>query len=306
MKPIKNLIPIRELQTLLRQWRRKGLTEGALLKVLELYLGLPNYMNEQGEYPVHFFYDLAASLKFRTAGNMLDAVRLTGNFGWEPGDNKLNMGCFWSPLWRDVPDSTADVAANDAAKLLQNLQRDNIYNNINNNIYSPSEINPSEEGRKFFHELNANPAEKAEVLQPLIGFFQQQEPDLPREEACADVVYLVNELLIPYFIAQERFLHMKHNGRLAWLKNLLRSTHGRELLKKAAEAGKQRRLLQKQQALAEVKQKNRPLSPHEWTDPVSGTRFYEDESEGVVVIPVGAPPRPSESSFFNVIKQCWA
>ena len=305
MKPIKNSIPIRELQTLLRQWRRKGLTEGALLKVLELYLGLPNYMNEQGEYPVHFFYDLAASLKFRTAGNMLDAVRLTGCFGWEPGENKLNMGCFWSPLWRDLPGSTADVAANDAAKLLQNLQRDNIYNNINNNN-SPSEINPSEEGRKFFHELNANPAEKAEVLQPLIGFFQQQEPDLPREEACTDVVYLVNELLIPYFIAQERFLHMKHNGRLAWLKNLLRSAHGRELLKKAAEAGKQRRLLQKQQALAEVKEKNRPLSPHEWTDPVSGTRFYEDESEGVVVIPVGAPPRPSETAFFNVIKQCWA
>ena len=75
MKPIKNSIPIRELQTLLRQWRRKGLTEGALLKVLELYLGLPNYMNEQGVYPVHFFYDLAASLRFRTAGNMLDAVR---------------------------------------------------------------------------------------------------------------------------------------------------------------------------------------------------------------------------------------
>lgn len=309
MKPIKNSIPIRELQTLLRQWRRKGLTEGALLKVLDLYLGLPNYMNEQGVYPVHFFYDLAASLKFRTAGNMLDAVKMTGCFGSEPGDNKLNMGCFWSPLWRDVPDSTADVTANDAAKLLQNLQRDNIYNNINNNIptqHAASLLDPSEEGRKFFHELNANPAEKAEVLQPLITYFQQQEPDLPREEACADVVYLVNELLIPHFIAQERFLHMKHNGRLAWLKNLLRSAHGRELLKKAAETGKQRRLTQKQQALAEVKLKNRPLSPHEWTDPVSGTRFYEDDSEGVVTIPAEAPPRPSEKAFWNVIKCSWS
>ena len=298
MKPIKNSIPIRELQTLLRQWRRKGLTEGALLKVLDLYLGLPNYMNEQGVYPVHFFYELSINLKFRTVTMMVEAVKRTGDFGWKPGENKLNIGCFWSPLWKEVTQLPASLPADLPADLPAKLQVDN--------IYSPSEINPSEEGRKFFHELNANPAEKAEVLQPLITFFQQQAPDLPREEACADVVYLVNELLIPHFIAQERFLHMKHNGRLAWLKNLLRSAHGRELLKKAAEAGKQRRLTQKQQALAEVKLKNRPLSPHEWTDPVSGTRFYEDDSEGVVKIPAEAPPRPSEKAFWNVIKCSWS
>ena len=305
MKPIKNSIPIRELQTLLRQWRRKGLTEGALLKVLELYLGLPNYMNEQGVYPVHFFYDLAASLKFRTAGNMLDAMQLTGSFGMEPGDNKLNIGCFWSPLWRELPDSTADVAADSAAKLLQNLQAgSNIYN-INNNISSPPEENPSEEGRKFFHEINANPAEKAEVLEPLIRFFQEQEAGVPREEACADVVHLVDELLIPHFIAQERFVRMKHSGRLAWLRNLLKSAHGKELMRKAAEAGRQRRALKQQQAQAEVMLNNRPLSPYEWTDPESGTRFYEDAIEGRVTIPADAPPRPSDAAFWNVIQRCW-
>ena len=309
MKPIKNSIPIRELQTLLRQWRRKGLTEGALLKVLDLYLGLPNYMNEQGVYPVHFFYELSINLKFRTVTMMVEAVKRTGDFGWKPGENKLNIGCFWSPLWKEVTQLPASLPADLPADLPAKLQVDNIYNNINNNIptqHAASLLDPSEEGRKFFHELNANPAEKAEVLQPLITFFQQQAPDLPREEACADGVYLVNELLIPHFIAQERFLHMKHNGRLAWLKNLLRSAHGRELLKKAAEAGKQRRLTQKQQALAEVKLKNRPLSPHEWTDPVSGPRFYEDDSEGVVTIPAEAPPRPSEKAFWNVIKCSWS
>ena len=198
-------------------------------------------------------------------------------------------------MWKNLP---ADLPAN--------LQvGNNIYNNINN-ISSPTKINPSEEGRKFFHEINANPAEKAEVLQPLIAWFQQQEPGLPREEACADVVHLVNELLIPHFIAQEKFLRMKHNGRLAWLRNLLKTAHGRELLKKAAEAGKQRRLSQRQQALAEVKQNNRPLSPYEWTDPNTATRFYEDPTEGLVTIPKEAPPRPSEESFWNVIQQKWS
>jgi len=37
--------------------------------------------------------------------------------------------------------------------------------------HAASLLDPSEEGRMFFHEVNANPAEKAEVLQPLITFF---------------------------------------------------------------------------------------------------------------------------------------
>lgn len=298
MKPIKNSIPIRELQTLLRQWRRKGLTEGALLKVLELYLGLPNYMNEQGMYPVHCFYELSICVKFRTVTMMVEAIKRTGDFGWLPGDNKQNIECFWSPLWK------ANVPTDLPASLPAKVQVGNIYNNTNS-ISSPSEMNPSEEGRKFFHEINTNPAEKAEVLQPLITFFQQQELEMPREEACTDVVYLVNELLIPHFTAQEKFLRMKHNGRLAWLKNLLKTTHGRELVKKAAEAGKLRRSLLRKQALDEVKQNNRPLSPYEWMDPETKTRFYEDESEGTMVIPAGAPPRPSDSAFWNVIKKSW-
>ena len=294
MKPIKNSIPIRELQTLVRQWRRKGLRESALLKVLELYLGLPNYMNEQGEYPVHFFYDLAMGLKFRTVTMMLEAVRQSESFGMEPGENKMNIASFYSPLWKDLP---ADLHAN--------LQvGSNIYN-INNNISSPPEENPSEEGRKFFHEINTNPAEKAEVLDPLIHFFQDQEAGVPREEACTDVVYLVDELLIPHFIAQERFVRMKHSGRLAWLRNLLKSAHGKELMRKAAEAGRQRRALKQQQAQAEVMLNNRPLSPYEWTDPESGTRFYEDAIEGRVTIPADAPPRPSDAAFWNVIQRCW-
>ena len=98
---------------------------------------------------------------------------------------------------------------------------------------------------------------------------------------------------------------MKHSGRLAWLRNLLKSAHGKELMRKAAEAGRQRRAIQQQQALALVKEKNRPLSPYEWTDPDSGTRFYEDDTEGQVTIPADAPPRPSEEAFWNVFKKSW-
>lgn len=297
MKPIRNTIPIRELQTLIRQWRHKGLKETALLKVLELYLGLPEYMNAAGEYPSHFFYELSKSLKFHTVTLMLESMKRTESFGWKEGDNKLNVSSFCSPLWKE--DAKMHV-------LPANLQEgSNI--TINNNINIPLSRgeDPSEEGKRFFHEIKMNPNEKAEYLEPLICHFQQQEAGVPREEACADVGYLVNELLIPHFSKQEKFLKMKHNGRLAWLRNLLKSAHGKELIRKAAEAGRQRRCLMKQQALAEIKEKNRPLSPFEWTDPESGTRFYEDDAEGRVTIPADAPPRPSEEAFWNVFKKSW-
>lgn len=270
-----------------------------MLKVLELYLGLPDYMNDRGEYPVHFFYDLAMSLKFRTVVMMLEAVRTSGAFGWEPGENRMNMSCFYSPYWKESP---AKPPGEVPAEMHANLQVGNINSN---HISTPPEVNPSEEGRKFFHEIKTDPQQKAEFLDPLIAFFMQQEAGVPREEACADLVFLVNELLIPHFIAQERFLRMKHNGRLSWLRNLLKTAHGKELVKKAAEAGRQRRTLKRQQAQAEVMLNNRPLSPHEWMDPKSGTRFYEDELEGRVVIPADAPPRPSDGAFWNVIQQCW-
>ena len=307
MKPIRSTIPIRELQTLLRQWRRRGLREAALLKVLELYLGLPDYMNEQREYPVHFFYELSVSLKFRTVTMMLEAVRLSGSFGWIAGDNRLDVSAIYSPLWKAVDAKKTESTEKLPAELPADLQVESKYN-INNKSstqHAASLPNPSEEWRKFFHEVNAKPAEKAEVLEPLVAYFLQQDSGLTRKEACADVVYLVDELLIPYFTAQEKFLRMKHNGRLAWLKNLLKSGHGRDLLKKAAEAGRLRRLQQHQQALAEVKLNNRPLSPHEWTDPVSGVRFYEDAVEGIVTIPKEAPPRPSDTAFWNVFKKSW-
>ena len=307
MKPIRSTLPIRELQTLLRQWRRRGLREAALLKVLELYLGLPDYMNEQREYPVHFFYELSVSLKFRTVTMMLEAVRLSGSFGWIAGDNRLDVSAIYSPLWKAVDAKKSESTEKIPAELPADLQVGSKYN-INNKSstrHAASLLNPSEEGRKFFHEVNAKPAEKAEVLEPLVAYFLQQNVGLTRKEACADVVYLVDELLIPYFTAQEKFQRMKHNGRLAWLKNLLKSGHGRDLLKKAAEAGKLRRLQQHQQALAEMKQNNRPLSPHEWTDPVSGVRFYEDAVEGIVTIPKEAPPRPSDTAFWNVFKKSW-
>ena len=102
------------------------------------------------------------------------------------------------------------------------------------------------------------------ILTPLIDSFQQKE-GLAREDACANVVYLVNELLVPYFASQERFMKSTYVGRLCWLNNLLKSAGGLRMLKDAADAGRRKRV----QCIADMRgeqRNNHPLSEFEWTD----------------------------------------
>ena len=144
---------------------------------------------------------------------------------------------------------------------------------------------------------------RSQTLTPLIDRFQQQE-GITREHARENVIYLVNELLIPYFASQPHFLRTSHAGRLAWLNNLLKSAHGAHLIAQAAQACRTRRLAQAAENRSRLRD-NHPLSPHEWTDPATSSRFYDDEDEGMVPIPADAPPRPSDTAVWNVISKEW-
>lgn len=141
------------------------------------------------------------------------------------------------------------------------------------------------------------------MLTPLINWFQLHE-GLTRKHACENLIYLVNELLIPYFASQARFMKSNHTGRLCWLNNLLKSAHGQHLLNDAARINREKR----KQAVHEIKsnqRSNHPLSEFEWTDPESEMRFYDDEMEGTVNIPEDAPSRPSAEATWNVLSNKW-
>ncbi len=163
------------------------------------------------------------------------------------------------------------------------------------------------EGKAFFHTINITPSQKEQYLLPLIDLFMQRE-DISRKQACDNLVILVNELLIPHFASQERFLQMKHYGRLCWLKNLMKTVHGTRLIEQAALMGHQRR---KKAASEEIKRRrenrklHRPICEHEWMDEETGIRFYEDSIEGSVEIPREAPPRPSGLAIWNVLSAEW-
>lgn len=331
MKVRKATLSILELQKTIGQWRSRKITDSTISKLLELLLGMPAYMNSEAVYPVENFYDISRSLKFKNARFLVEAVRQSGTFGLVAGANAYGMAAFYSHLWKakEKAGGAGNLPENLPGNLPEKFPQDNGYNNY---IYTIQQDNGSgddtvqgasstevssgrlppaekcaekslEAARHFFHLINRNPIEKARVFTPLIDRFQQDE-GLTREEACANLVYLVNERLVPYFVGQKHFLKTSHAGRLCWLANLLESASGRRMWQEAARHGRQKRL----QDLAEKRERqreNRPLGDFEWTDVESGLRFYDDPLEGMVNIPEGAPVRPAADAVWNVLNRQW-
>lgn len=331
MKSLKTTISITELQKTIKIWRSRKITDSTIPKLLDLYLGLTAYMNDKHIYPVENFYDIKMSLRFSTTQSLIEAVKASQSFKFIVNEGQKQIKAFYSPLCHEEnskletkeDSKTSQSSLNLPQAFAQTLAVDNIYNiytkgNSSDEELSPEGDKPLEDNsdkknivtpeslataKEFFHLINEDSAQKAQILTPLINWFQLHER-LTRKHACENLVYMVNELLIPYFASQARFMKSNHAGRLCWLTNLLKSAHGQHLLNDAAKDSR----LKREQTAQETKanqRSNHPLNEFEWTDPESGMRFYDDEVEGSVNIPEDAPARPTMTAIWNVLSREW-
>lgn len=63
IKALKQNVSIREIQKMIHQWKAWGVSDSACLKLLDLYLGMPHFMNEDGVYPINNLYQICLALK---------------------------------------------------------------------------------------------------------------------------------------------------------------------------------------------------------------------------------------------------
>lgn len=244
---------------LIRVWRSRKISDTIITKLLEMYFGIPGYMNEKGAYPIENLYDLSRALRFKNTRVLIESVRQCNSFIIEPSDNLYKMKCFYSPFFAPDRQSQSSLLGDFPSKKQTSNDIYNIYNpkgeesSVDEQLpdgEQPSATVPSTDkdiksdknnlttealavAREFFHQLNESSEQRSQTLTPLIDRFQQQE-GITREHARENVIYLVNELLIPYFASQPHFLRTSHAGRLAWLNNLLKSAHGAHLIAQAA------------------------------------------------------------------------
>ena len=307
MKSLKTTISITELQKTIKIWRSRKITDSTIPKLLDLYLGLTAYMNDKHIYPVENFYDIKMSLRFSTTQSLIEAVKASQSFKFIVNEGQKQIKAFYSPLCHEEnskletkeDSKTSQSSLNLPQAFAQTLAVDNIYNIYTKGNSSDEELSPKSEAtledksskkdiiteeslaaaKEFFHLINGNSTQKAQVLTPLINRFQMHE-------------------------GQARFMKSNHTGRLCWLSNLLKSAHGQYLLNDAARGSRQKR----EQVALETKKNqrdNHPVNEFEWTDPETGMRFYDDKDEGAVNIPADAEARPSGNAVWNVLSKEW-
>lgn len=336
IKALKQSVSISETQKMIHQWKKRGVNDPTITKLLDLYLGIPAYMNPKGIYPLCNFYDIRLSLRFSYTSALVAAVTNCRSFGMIWDEAHINVIAFYSPLWYRKEDENPTEPPQDSAQ--DSAFNSNILYNINN-IYppedsrkgypvgneaqnpaktdpakTPSEISPeTPDGEKtssasspatdFFHRLNASPEEKRRILVPLINSIAADR-NYTRPRALQGLIILVKQFLIPYFDSDPRFAGNSHTGRIIWLQNLMKTRHGQSLMEQAiARLGSElsKDLEKKRRKLREF----RPVSPFEWKDPGKGIRYYDDPIDGKVEIPEDAPPRPADTAIWNVLSEEW-
>ena len=70
MKANMTTLSIYELRKTIGLWKSRKITDSTISKLLDLYLGVTAYMNDEAVYPVENFYDLGQAVRsasFRTA-----------------------------------------------------------------------------------------------------------------------------------------------------------------------------------------------------------------------------------------------
>lgn len=189
MKALKTTISVAELQKTIGLWKSRKITDSVIPKLLNLYFGLTPYMNNEQVYPVENFYDISIALAFKNAKFLTEAVKRCGSFGIATEKNAYGMKFFYSPIWRK--ENSAEELPE---KFPETFPQDNIYNNIYNiskesssyeevspegdkpleafsdkkNIVTPESLASAKE---FFHLINEDSAQKAQILTPLINWF---------------------------------------------------------------------------------------------------------------------------------------
>jgi hypothetical protein len=328
IKALKQNVSISETQKMIHQWKAKGITDSATLKLLDLYLGLTPYMTAEGIYPMRNLYQICQSMKTTHTTTLLENIRKCCSFGLIWNENRTHLLGFYSPLWCDGLKNTPAQAAGSVAELTVPVASPattaaNQATTNNSVLYNINNIIPPEDSRKgdpagngarkakkteadaadFFHRLNTNPEEKQRVLVPLINSIAITY-HYTRPRALQTLVILVNQFLIPHFNADPRFSRNSHAGRIIWLQNLMKTRHGQSLMEQAVarlSSELSKGLEEKRRKLREF----RPVSPFEWKDAGTDIRYYDDPIDGKVEIPENAPPRPVETAIWNVLSKEW-
>ena len=159
IKALKQSVSISETQKMIHQWKAKGITDSATLKLLDLYLGLTPYMTAEGIYPMRNLYQICQSMKTTHTTTLLENIRKCCSFGLIWNENRTHLLGFYSPLWCDGLKNASAQAAGSVAELTVPVASPattaaNQATTNNSVLYNINNIIPPEDSRKGYSAGN--------------------------------------------------------------------------------------------------------------------------------------------------------
>lgn len=333
IQPLTTSIDIETERKLIASWHTSRLTDTQIRKMLMLYFGVPEWMNEQKQYPSYRFSQIATGLRFRSRQEFVELLLRCAGFGFiwknkEKPHTGKNLLAFYTPIWH-VCDEKDMVNEQDSDENLQDnlgyinnnyiIKKNNKKKNISKYV-SPSQLANSPEHEKkveaaakeLIHFIGTDPDAYAKVVKPVNEITQKANPDLftNQGDACPSNMatnIFFNNYLYPYLLTHsERMMKIQNIlGRSCWLANLINIDFMQKNIMRAVnDATKYLKL-----HAAEMMRQYRPISNFEYQDKASKQRFYDtprsDGTQEQHRIPQDAAPRPSANATWNKFSHTW-
>lgn len=140
IQPLTTSIDIKNLRQLIGSWHRNGVKYADIPRILRLYLGEPAWMNQNKEYSIIMFGEMARGLKYRSRQEFLDTlIKCTGFcFIWKDeqyGHQANNLIAFYTPIWHKENETGKKCQSDKSQGADDMCNLPNCTRYINNNNY---------------------------------------------------------------------------------------------------------------------------------------------------------------------------
>ena len=140
IQPLTTCIDIETERKLIASWHTSRLTDTQIRKMLMLYFGVPEWMNQQKLYDCNRFSDIAEGLRFHNRHDFVEILLRCSGFGFiwkndEKPHTDQNLMAFYTPIWHvsDEKDMGNNHDLNSSEQTLPPVINNNIYNKKKNN-----------------------------------------------------------------------------------------------------------------------------------------------------------------------------
>lgn len=336
IQPLTTSIDIETERKLIASWHTSRLTDTQIRKMLMLYFGIPEWMNEQKLYDSYRFSQIATGLKFRSKEDFLDILLKCTGFGriWKnekDGHKAKNLKAFYTPIWHLAKEEDLENQPDKHEKMHPgDAYNNNIYN-INKKKINKRKIsskyakllqdakNSTERekviedcARNLLYYVAQNDDPYNAIVKPINEKTMQEIPGLYLDKEATHPMTLATTLFFNNYIWPYLIIHSEkmmsidgEKGQAVWLDRIINIDFMQKNIMRAVnDATKYLKL-----HAAEMMRQYRPISNFEYQDKASKQRFYDtprsDGTQEQHRIPQDADPRPSGNATWNKFSHTW-